>query len=165
MRKFRFTFLFTFIVFSWSNIALSAAYFSTLDELSFGELMGFPGSCEMDALTGDIGNQTGSFCLYDKKGTVGSYLIVSSAYKVISIKINRRMNSGDGITFIPSGVYQVSGEADIAILPDQLQNINTGDTGILHIKLGGSLRSNQALSFSSLFTFTNIAGIEWDELP
>jgi len=147
------------------SIVWSAPYFSVLDEMSFGELLGFPGSCEMNGVTGVIGNPVGNLCLADKTGTVGSYMIVSSPNKIIRIKINRRFDDGNGIIFIPSGTYQVTGESDIEVIADQFQNIDTGDTGFLFIKLGGVLTASQKLNFATLYSLSNIVGIEWDELP
>lgn len=146
-------------------VAFSAPYLSALDDISFGELLGKNGSCELDATTNIIGNHTGSLCLYNKTGTPGRYLIVSSPDKIIRIRINTKTNSGDGITFIPSGVYRVTGEVDVAIVANQYQNIDTGTTGILEIKLGGVLAAQIELSLASTFTFTNMTGIDWNELP
>jgi hypothetical protein len=146
-------------------IAFSAPYLNVIDDISFGNLLGKTGSCELNAITNVIGNQSGNLCLYNETGTPGRYLIISSSNKVIRIKISTKTNSGDGIVFVPSGVYRVTGELDVVIVADQYQDIDTGDTGILEIKLGGALTAHLTLSLASTFSFTNLTGIDWNELP
>jgi hypothetical protein len=146
-------------------IAFSDPYLNVIDDISFGSLLGKTGSCELNAITKVIDNQSGNLCLYNETGTPGRYLIVSSSNKVIRIRINTKTNSGDGIVFVPSGVYRVTGEVDIDIVADQYQDISTGTTGILEIKLGGALTAHLTLSLASTFSFTNLTGIEWNELP
>jgi len=146
-------------------IAFAAPILSVINDISFGDVLGKTGSCELDAITTIIGNQTGSLCLYNQTGTPGRYLIVSSSNTIIRIRVNTKTNSGDGITFVPSGVYLVTGEADVTLLPNTYQDIDTGSTGILEIKLGGVLAASQELSFGTTYSFSNATGIDWNELP
>lgn len=161
--KFRAFYIFCVLLLPFS--AFCAPYLNTVNHIDFGDLLGFPGSCEMNGDTGVISNLTGNFCLPDKTGTPGLYIIVSSPNKIIRIRINSKANTGNGIRLTPSGIYEVTDEADVAIIPDQFQDIDTGSYGSVFIRLGGSISAAAPLSFGGSYPQTNVVGIEWNELP
>jgi hypothetical protein len=138
-----------------------------MQELEFGELMGFTGSCILAYDTKILSDNGGSLCPFPnvRYGEPGEYLIVANFNTDLEIMIVSRPSDGDGISYTPAGIYRVHGEADTAIIADQNQTISSGTTGVITIILGGTLTLTSNKAFASLYTVTTEQGIIFNELP
>jgi hypothetical protein len=153
-------------VFSLSSFAAITPYITLVDNLSFGEILGLPGSCYLAHDTKEVIDSAGSLCPAQESegGTPGKFILYANANKQVNIKIKNKINDGDGLSFTADGVYSVSGLPDITILPNQFQLIDTGSTGIIIITIGGTLTSSIQQNFSSSYNLNVIDGIEFFEL-
>lgn len=145
----------------------AVAYITEVNKVDFGELLGLAGSCHLDHSTKVVTDVGGSLCPFTTPplGEPGKYFIVADPFKQISIRIKNRPNTGDGLTYVPDGVYEVFGLADTAIISNQFQVIDSGATGVINIKLGGTLTSATSQSFNSVFSVVVTEGITFNELP
>jgi hypothetical protein len=153
------------LVFSAS--AADRPYINLLQQLEFGELMGFTGSCSLDYDTKIVSDNGGSLCPFSnvRYGEPGRYQIVANFNTDVEIVIASRASDGDGILYTPTGIYKVHGVDDIAISANTNQTISSGTTGVITIILGGtlSLTSNKALG--STYTVDIEQGIIFNEVP
>lgn len=156
---------FTTLVFS--AFAEDLPYINQVQQLEFGELMGLPGSCSLDYDTKIVSDNGGSLCPYSNViyGEPGQYLVVANSNTDVEIIIASRENDGDGISYTPSGIYRVHGEADIAIIADTTQTISSGSTGVITIMLGGTLTLVSSKDYDSTYTVSIEQGITFNEVP
>jgi hypothetical protein len=142
-------------------------FFNEVQEIDFGELLGLTGTCLLDHDSGLITDGGGSLCPFpnDRYGTPGKYQIVATPNTNVEILIDRRPNSGDGISYTPSGIFQVFGESDTNITAEITQTINSGSTGVITILLGGTLVASVPQSFNSSFSISIEDGITFNEVP
>ncbi|WP_448567972.1 hypothetical protein [Thalassotalea ganghwensis] len=142
-------------------------YINVTQIIDYGELLPLTGICHIDHDTKEVIDIAGNVCPYPdtRYGEPGRYMLVGNPNTNMSIKIASRLNPGDGMSFAPDGIYQVNGRADIAIVADQFQTVNTGDTGVITIIIGGSLTIHSNLSFNNSYRVDIAQGIVFNELP
>ena len=140
---------------------------SILQELEFGELMGFTGSCSLDYDTKIVSDNGGSLCPFSdvRYGEPGQYLVTVDVNVDVEIVIASRVSDGDGIFYTPTGVYRVFGEDDIPIIADQNQTVASGTTGVITIILGGTLTLTSNKALGSSYTVDIAQGIIFNEVP
>jgi hypothetical protein len=140
---------------------------SIVKEISFGEIFGKSGICNLDYDTKVVSDLGGGLCpsFETKLGVPGQYIITGNSGTSLVIHIKSRPDSGDGLTFTPSGIFEVYGQADIPILTNQDQVVPTGDTGVVTIRLGGTLRAIFDQSFNDSISIEMIEGITFNEQP
>lgn len=142
-------------------------YINIIQHPDFGELMGLPGSCELNYVNNELTDNGGSLCPFtdQRYGEAGHYIIVASANTNITTNISIRTPIGDGLTYTPNGVYRVSGQADVNITAAQDQTIFSGNTGIITVILGGNLTVSQILPYNKSFNIELDDGISVSEVP
>ena len=146
--------VFIFFIFTSTSVfAYVEPYLTIIDELSFGELTGFSGTCSLDYQTKELSHVSGTLCPFSdgRKGTPGKFFLFGNPNTQISIRIKNKPNTGDGFSYTPSGVYSVSGFSDVAIISNTFQLVNTGNSGLIIINLGGTFTSAVQQSFNSTF--------------
>ncbi|WP_293751305.1 hypothetical protein [uncultured Paraglaciecola sp.] len=142
-------------------------FFNEVQPIDFGELLGLAGTCILNYDSGLITDGGGSLCPFPNTrfGDPGRYQIVATPFTNVQIMVDRRPNTGDGISYTPAGIYQVFGESDTPIIADLNQTIYSGSTGVITIFLGGTLVSSVAQSFNSSFSISIVDGITFNEVP
>lgn len=139
--------------------------FSVVQEISFGQTLFIPGNCYLDPETGYVSDLPPSImCVATGTGKVGHYVIIANPNKQIRIKILQKNNDGDGFIFTPEGFIESDTHTE-AITVNVAQEINSGNSGVVDIFIGGQLYSTEEISPSSIFSFERTDGIEWEELP
>jgi hypothetical protein len=158
--------LFTTIAFS-TNAQEDLPFMNIIHNADFGELLGLPGSCVLDHSTNEVTDAGGSLCPFadQRYGEAGEYIIVATSNTNVTINISIRTDEGDGLNFVPSGVYQVNGESDISITATQDQTIFSGNTGVITIVMGGTLTASNTLAYNASYSIELENGISFNEVP
>ncbi|WP_158769196.1 hypothetical protein [Paraglaciecola sp. L1A13] len=159
-------FLSALLIVTFSLHAEDLPYLNTVQQLEFGELMGFTGSCSLDYDSKILTDNGGSLCPFSgvRYGEPGKYLIVANFNADVEVQITSHTANGDGILYTPSGIFRVHGEPDIPIIADQKQTISSGTTGVITILLGGTLTLTANKAFDTTFTVTTEQGIIFNEV-
>lgn len=140
-------------------------YLSVVEEMSFGELTGFNGSCFMDYSTKEVSYLSGSLCPFSETryGTPGKYFLFGDPNAVIRIRVNDKVNTGDGVTYSPAGSYSVNGEPDVVINANTYQLITIRSQGFIVINLGGTMTNYKQQNFNSTYNLTMENAIQFTE--
>ena len=139
--------------------------FGANDEIYFGAMLFIQGNCTMSHVDGSFSNiNPAMMCGASGKGTPGHYSIVAEPNRMVSIKIIQRDNQGDGLLFVPTGEL-ISDVETLAITPGTDQEINSGVSGVVDIRVGGSLYVLSPLSPGVDYQLEVSKGIEWSVLP
>lgn len=153
-----------FLSTSFSCYALTPS-FHVNKEISFGLVLFIAGNCTMSHETGAITvSNPSKMCGAYGGGIRGHYTIIANPNKQIRFKMDQRDNEGDGFLYIPAG-ESVSDFETVVIIPNTIQQIDSGSSGIVNMYLGGQLLIVSPTTPSTSVTFTKVAGIEWSELP
>jgi hypothetical protein len=149
-----------------SATAQEKPYFREIRTVNFGELVGLIGTCELDHVTNEISDGGGSLCPYTgtRYGEAGKYEIVGNPNTNIKIRVSIITNQGDGLNFVPDGVYQVLGQPDTELIAAQDQTVFTGSTGVITILMAGTLISVSPQGYSSTYDIDFVNGITFDEV-
>jgi hypothetical protein len=147
-----------------STATLSEPDFFTLQSNNFRSLLPITGSCEIDEVTEQIFDISGSrICSQNLIGNIGEFEIHATPNKTIDIKILQRTPvDNDGITFTPKGKL-ISDVQTVNILPSYLHQINSGASGIVEIKLAGQLYITKSLVAGASYNLIMLDGIEFSE--
>lgn len=142
-------------------------YLTKSKELDFGELLGFTGSCHLDFITKELTDNGGSLCPFSDQryGEPAHYIIVANPGSQVEFRIISYSNPTEGLSYIPEGIYEVNGLPDVTIVANQFQTIDSGDTGVISIFIGGTLSTSRAQSFNSSFLIEIEDGISFNEVP
>jgi hypothetical protein len=138
-----------------------------INDIDFGEVFGMSGICHLDASTNAVTDGGGGLCQSSdpQTGEPGTYIIVGNPNTSINVQIKIRPNTDDGFTFTPDGMFEVFGQPDIPIIANQNHVVPTGDSGVITIKLGGTLNAVFDQNFNSSYSIELINGIIFNELP
>lgn len=149
---------------SWSQ---ETPYLIISQKLDFGELLGLTGTCHLDAETKEVTDLGGSFCpfIYQRYAEPAHYIIVADPGSQVEFRINTYSNLSNGLNYIPEGIYKVSGLSDVPMLINQFQTINSGSTGVINIRMGGTLTTSRAQSFNTNFLIEIVDGISFEHVP
>jgi hypothetical protein len=137
--------------------------FNSNRQLDFGTILGFSGSCYLDAETETLYRLSGNFCPNSfAKGFRAEHVLIADPNTEFLIKFKTANVPEAGLVYEPDGVFVVDGLADVPINADSSQVINTGSSGTITMYVGGTLTSsiNQPPSFNYSYVFIN--GIEWN---
>lgn len=166
-KTFKFVYLLFMILTGFNSVSAYAditPYRVVVNELSFGEIFGFPGSCTLDYSTNVVTNNSGFLCAEGLRfGVPGKIVIYGNPNKVMSIRLRNKINDGDGLAFSASGVFNVSGLPDTILIADNPQLINTGSTGNIVINFGGTLTNTTQQNFSQAFELIIEDALEFTE--
>lgn len=148
------------------SFATITPYHSVTQTVSFGEIFGFPGVCTLDYFTQRVESVSGSLCEHASInfGRPGKIVIYGNPNTQMNIRLSNKINEGDGISYSALGIYSVQGLADVVIIPDSTQTIDTGSTGNIVIHIGGTLTNTEQQSFSVNYEYTIVDFLEYTEL-
>jgi hypothetical protein len=158
--------LFTILVCCQSR-AQDKPYLITSQILDFGELLGLTGTCHLDFDTKELTDMGGNLCPfnYQSYGEPARYIVVTDPGSQVEFRMVGLFSTSEGLSYVPEGVYVVSDLPDVPILVNQFQTIDSGDTGIINIHIGGTLTTLSAQSFNSNFLIYIEDGISFEAVP
>jgi hypothetical protein len=141
--------------------------FNIVQEINFGPLTLATGSCRMLPLDGRIIAFEGTF-LCDLPSDVrqkGKYTIIANPNKQVQFRFSRILDDGDGYSFNPR--VNLISDSNQTVLFDTTEfvQINSGDSGIINIDIGGDLKVTELIPPGQTINFTFENAIQWNELP
>lgn len=136
-----------------------------LSKLSFAEVLHFIGSCEMDYDTAAVVDLPGSkTCMFSASGTVGKYRIFSNPNSTVSIRVNQKLNTGDGVRFVPKGRITTS-DISFEISSNFNYQVNSGTSGVVDLFIGGRLYIESDLNPNTSYELDIPDGLDWSVSP
>ena len=152
------------IILSFNTFAITPT-FKVVQEIKFGNLILSTGSCRMSPADGRVSSFQGAFlCELPGEVQLGKYTIIANRDTQVQVKMLPNLDNGDGYTF-NVWVGLVSDVAQAVILDNtEFVEINSGDSGIININVGGTLSVYSMLPAGQTFNFTYFPAIEWNEL-
>lgn len=149
---------------SWTQ---EKPYLITSQILEFGELLGLIGTCHLDFDTKELSDMGGRLCpfSYQRYGEPARYTVVAEPGSQIEFRMIGLFSTSEGLSYEPEGVYVVNDLPDVPIQVEKFQTIDSGDTGIINIHIGGTLTTLRAQSFNSTFIIQIEDGISFEVAP
>lgn len=134
-------------------------------KLNFGSLLHFTGSCEMDYLTTNVTDLAGSnICMFSTTGNLAKYRIFTNPNSTVNIQVNQKLNTGDGIRFVPTGLI-ITTDISFQFSSNFNYVVNSGDTGVIDVEYGGRLYVESELTPNTVYQFDMMNGLDWSVVP
>jgi len=122
---------------------------ATIQALRFGTVIPITGTCIMDYNTGIFTSDFNNTCP-TIIGSTGQYKISADANTLVRITPYTFTYAGNLFTFTPSG--EVTNGVDTKVLtPNNATVIDSGSTGLIDMKIGGTLKVTAPLTTSNSY--------------
>ncbi len=153
------------IIFFGGKVQAITPTFSVNQEINFGSVILTTGSCSMIPTTGALTYYQGMFiCEFPKGAQNGSYTITANPNKIVQIKMKPNLDNGNGYMFNPKASVFSDVQQKVIYNNNDFVEINSGDSGIINIYLGGDLTVYNNIPSGQTINFTFDEAIEWNEL-
>lgn len=155
-----------FVILSFNVFAITPT-FNLVQEINFGPLTLSTGSCRMLPSDGRIIAFEGSFlCDLPSNNTqVGKYTIIANPNKQVQVRFSRILDDGNGYRFNPRMNLVSDSNQTVIFNTTEFVQINSGDSGIININVGGDLTVYELIPPGQTINFVFENAIQWDELP
>jgi hypothetical protein len=152
------------IILSLNTFAITPT-FNVVQEIKFGSLILSTGSCRMIPSTGALISFQGMFlCDLPSESQVGKYTIIANPNKQVQVKMLPNLDNDDGYEFNARVNMVSDSEQKVIFNTTDFVEINSGDSGMINIDVGGDLTVYSLLPSGQTFNFTYEPAIEWNEL-
>ena len=150
INKIRLCCLLTFSLFHVQAYAITA-FITKIQNLDFIDVIPVIGNCDINVDTSIL---SGTSCAggASPTGDVGHYRITADPGKAITITINSKSDTGDGVIVLPSGKIKTDSAADVVFSADTAVNVNSGVSGEIDIYIAGRLTFTARKSFSTSYS-------------
>jgi hypothetical protein len=167
LRLFRWVFLSMGLSWGGQGWSQERPFATEFEVLSFGTLLGLPGMCYLDVNTKELIDMGGHLCPFSEQvfGVPGRYTIEADPDVQIQIRIVNLARQSNGVSYRVAGIFRVVGLPDVDIMDNSFQTIDSGNTGIITILLGGTLTTADRLSFNSTFELPIEDWINFEQIP
>jgi len=159
------------VVFSSSALLVSYSIqaitptFNFVQDIEFGTVLPTTGSCLMHPETAELFAYSGEFiCSISEEAQNGIYTIIANPNKEIQVRFTPNLDDGSGIMFNPRVQMESDTERKYIVNNISFVSINSGDSGIVNLYLGGELTITTVFSFERIIPFNFVDAIEWDEI-
>ncbi|WP_158968169.1 hypothetical protein [Paraglaciecola sp. L3A3] len=149
------------------NVLAITPTFNLVQEINFGKLTLSTGSCRMLPADGRIIAFEGTFlCDLPSEGRqVGKYTIIANPNKQVQVRFKRILDDDNGYRFNPR-MHLISDVSQKVIFDTtEYVQINSGDSGIINIDVGGDLTVYELIPPGQTINFVFDDAIAWNELP
>ena len=157
--------LFTFsLAFSFPGHTITPT-FNIVQTIKFGTVLPATGSCLMHPETAELFAFQGEFiCALSESAQNGIYTIIANPNKDIAIRFTPNLDDGAGIIFNPRVQLESDTERKYILNNNNFVLIDSGDSGIVNLFLGGELSISEIFAFDQTISFDFVDAIEWNEI-
>ncbi|AEP30356.1 hypothetical protein [Brumicola nitratireducens] len=152
------------LIFSAAGYTITPT-FNIVQTIKFGTVLPATGSCLMHPETAELFAFQGEFiCAISESAQNGIYTIIANPNKDIEIKVTPSLDDGAGIMFNPRVQLESDTERKYILNNNNFVIIDSGDSGIVNLFLGGELSISEIFAFDQTISFNFVDAIEWNEI-